>query len=296
MDTSAIKFGAMKPSVAVGLSGGVDSSVVALLLRLQGLDVVGMHMTNWDVVDEAGTRTVRHSDAICPDRDFDDAEMVCRNLALSPCQRFNFVREFWTDVFEPFLRSYEQGHTPNPDVFCNRHIKFHALAIAASARRGGIGSNAIATGHYARVCRTKCGQRKTDDQVGHGSDRSGDAVLLLRGVDRLKDQSYFLSCVDAGQLSNVMFPLGSLKKAEVRALARAANLPTAGSSFCFRPLVIFMRLLTVTFSRLQKSATLMEFVAWVASSALATLCITISNNLRAGLSGTKIMFGSAALR
>lgn len=155
---------------------------------------------------------------------------VCAHLGISSCRRLNFVREFWTDVFEPFLRSYELGHTPNPDVFCNRHIKFYALANAVFNPRGGVRADFLATGHYARLQAGSSARSKVHEESDGDGGLAACDDALLRGADRLKDQSYFLSCVSGEQLSNVLFPLGNLRKAEIRALARAANLPTAGPS------------------------------------------------------------------
>ncbi len=181
--------------IVVGLSGGVDSSVAAWLLQRQGHRVQGMFMKNWDADD---------ADDFCPARqDLEDAMAVCEHLEI-PLHKRNFAREYWQRVFEHFLAEHRAGRTPNPDVLCNREIKFgvfleHALAL---------GAEQVATGHYARV------------------DRVDGRYRLLKGVDAGKDQSYFLHALNQAQLARARFPLGALHKAQVRALAREAGLPT----------------------------------------------------------------------
>ena len=193
-----LRFGVRKlATVAVGVSGGVDSSVAALLLRQQGHDVVGVHMTNWDAAEEGIEG--------CAEREERDARKVCEQLGIG-FQHVSFVREYWHDVFEPLLQGYDAGGTPNPDVMCNRHIKFnhflkHCLAL---------GADRVATGHYARI--------------EHGADGSAQ---LLAGTDASKDQSYFLACVRQEALLRCSFPLGALDKSRVREMAAAAGLHTA---------------------------------------------------------------------
>jgi tRNA-specific 2-thiouridylase len=191
--------------VIVGVSGGVDSSVAALLLRDAGMHVAGLYMQNWDD-DEGGE--CRAED------DRRDALAVCGRLGL-PFHARNFAREYWTGVFEHFLAEYAAGRTPNPDVLCNREIKFRAFLD--EARR--LGAERIATGHYA--------------QVDHDAGR----WRLLRGADADKDQSYFLHQLGQEQLAATLFPIGHLPKAEVRRLARSAALPTAAkkdsTGICF---------------------------------------------------------------
>jgi tRNA-specific 2-thiouridylase len=189
--------------VIVAISGGVDSAVAALLLRDAGHDVHGLHMTNWE------------DDGYCEAaRDFQDARRVCKQLGL-PLHRVNFAREYRAQVFEHFLDEHRRGRTPNPDVLCNREIKFGVMRRYAKR----LGASTVATGHYARL------------------EVHGSAPRLLKGRDAAKDQSYFLSMVDARDLVDVAFPLGNLRKPEVRAIARGARLVVSGkrdsTGICF---------------------------------------------------------------
>ena len=177
----------------VGLSGGVDSAVAALLLVRAGHEVHGLHMSNWEE-DEAG-----HCNAAA---DFQAAQSVADELGI-PLHRVSFAAEYRERVFADFLSAYAAGRTPNPDVLCNREVKFGACL--GYARR--LGGQRLATGHYARI------------------DRSGSRPRLLRARDRAKDQCYFLQQVPAAALAAVEFPLGELTKSEVRELARHAGLP-----------------------------------------------------------------------
>ncbi|EOD10620.1 putative tRNA methyl transferase [Emiliania huxleyi CCMP1516] len=186
-------------TVAVGVSGGVDSSVAALLLKRQGHDVVGVHMSNWDHAEEG-------TDGECAEREREDARRVCERLGIG-FHAVSFVREYWSDVFEPFVAGIARGATLNPDVACNRHIKFDRFTAHALA----LGADWAATGHYARVAHSEAG---------------GSA--LLTAVDADKDQTYFLAAVPQASLRRSLFPLGELRKREVRALAAAAELHTAG--------------------------------------------------------------------
>ncbi|MES1930140.1 tRNA-specific 2-thiouridylase MnmA [Salinisphaera dokdonensis CL-ES53] len=179
--------------VIVGLSGGVDSSVTALQLVEAGYQVEGLFMFNWSE-DEAGRCQAAD--------DFDDAAAVCEALDI-PLHRADFSREYKSRVFRYFLDSYAAGRTPNPDVLCNREIKFDAFLHHAER----LGADAIATGHYARIEHDSSGTR------------------LLRGRDPGKDQSYFLAAVPMAALERTMFPLGETHKTDVRAMARAAGLP-----------------------------------------------------------------------
>ncbi len=207
--------------IVVGMSGGVDSSVAALLLRDQGLDVTGLFMQNWadDAQDSASAAEGRMPEAAkknaCrSEDDRHDAVAVCGMLGL-PIRFRDFSREYWDGVFTHFLAEYAAGRTPNPDVLCNREIKFKHFLDAAHE----LGADAIATGHYARV-----------DSVD-GSHR------LLRARDRGKDQSYFLHQLGQAQLAATRFPLGELHKDEVRRIALEAGLPTAAkkdsTGICF---------------------------------------------------------------
>lgn len=196
----------MTGKVVLGLSGGVDSSVSALLLLEQGYDVTGLFMKNWDEDDGTDLCTAK--------QDYADALAVCERLGI-PLRTVNFAAEYWDQVFEVFLAEYRAGRTPNPDILCNKHIKFRAFLDYAMD----LGGEKIATGHYTRV-----------DQVD-GSYR------LLKGLDPGKDQSYFLYTLGQEALSHTLFPIGHLCKAEVRALAVKAGLVNAGkkdsTGICF---------------------------------------------------------------
>jgi tRNA-uridine 2-sulfurtransferase len=195
-------------TVVVGMSGGVDSSVAALLLKRAGYRVQGLFMKNWDEDDGTEYCTARE--------DLADAERVCERLDI-PLHTANFAAEYWDDVFEHFLADYAAGRTPNPDVLCNREIKFKQFADYAAA----LGADLIATGHYARG-RWIGG---SDDPVAAlAEDPAATAFRLLKGVDGNKDQSYFLQAVPRPQLARCLFPLGSLTKPEVRAIAEAEGL------------------------------------------------------------------------
>jgi len=183
------------PPIMVGMSGGVDSSVAALLLKRGGHDVGGLFMQNWVEDDRLGECQA--------DRDRADAVRVCAQLGV-PFHARNFAGEYWDRVFENFLSEYRAGRTPNPDVLCNREIKFKTFLEHARA----LGADRIATGHYAR----------TDSLDGRHR--------LLRGRDMNKDQSYFLYTLGQEQLAATLFPVGELPKPEVRRIASEAGLPT----------------------------------------------------------------------
>ena len=196
-----------KIRVVVGMSGGVDSSVTALLLKEQGYDVIGVFMKNWDDTDEFGVCTATE--------DYKDVAAVADQIGI-PYYSVNFEKEYWDRVFEYFLAEYRAGRTPNPDVMCNKEIKFKAFLDYALT----LGADYVATGHYAQVKR---------DQDG--------LVHMLRGKDNNKDQTYFLSQLSQEQLQKTMFPLGHLEKPEVRAIAERAGLATAkkkdSTGICF---------------------------------------------------------------
>jgi len=183
--------------VVVGMSGGVDSSVVALRLKQQGYDVVGVFMKNWDDTDENGVCTATE--------DYKDVAKVAANIGI-PYYSVNFEKEYWDRVFTYFLDEYKKGRTPNPDVICNKEIKFKAFLDYALD----LGADYVATGHYAKLSR---------DENGH--------MHLMRSVDQNKDQTYFLSQLSTEQLDRVMFPIGDITKPEVRAMAKEAGLATA---------------------------------------------------------------------
>jgi len=181
--------------IIVGMSGGVDSSVAALLLLEQGYQVEGLFMKNWEEDDD--------EDYCAAAVDLADATAVCDTLGIK-LHSVNFASEYWDRVFSHFLDEYRAGRTPNPDILCNREIKFHAFLDYART----LGAERIATGHYARV-------RHTD----HGSQ-------LLRGLDNNKDQSYFLHALNQHQLSHAMFPIGEYQKSVIRQLAKDNDLLT----------------------------------------------------------------------
>jgi len=196
----------MKKRVVVGMSGGVDSSVAAWVLKQQGYEVVGLFMKNWEDDDD---------DEYCSTRqDLIDAAAAADVVGVE-LQAVNFAAEYKDRVFADFLREYSAGRTPNPDVLCNAEIKFKAFLDHALK----LGAEIIATGHYARI-------------------RERDGLFdLLRGVDASKDQSYFLHRLNQMQLAHAMFPVGSLRKTEVRRLAREIGLPNAAkrdsTGICF---------------------------------------------------------------
>lgn len=192
--------------VVVGMSGGVDSSVAALLLKEQGYDVIGIFMKNWDDTDEFGVCTATE--------DYEDVIRVCNQIGI-PYYAVNFEKQYWDKVFTYFLEEYKAGRTPNPDVMCNKEIKFKAFLEHAMK----LGADYLATGHYARV-----------------EYRDGE-YKMLRGVDENKDQTYFLNQLSQNQLEKVMFPIGDIEKAKVREIAQEANLATAtkkdSTGICF---------------------------------------------------------------
>ncbi|MBI2383441.1 MAG: tRNA 2-thiouridine(34) synthase MnmA [Gammaproteobacteria bacterium] len=179
--------------VVVGLSGGVDSSVSAYLLKERGYRVSGLFMVNW-TEDELGYCTAAE--------DFQDARKVCDELGI-PLHRVDFSREYRERVFERFLAAYRAGKTPNPDVLCNREVKFQPFREYALR----LGADYVATGHYARIAQAPDGPR------------------LLRAADENKDQTYFLATVERAMLERVLFPVGHLLKSQVREIAQRAGLP-----------------------------------------------------------------------
>lgn len=181
--------------VIVGMSGGVDSSVSALLLKQQGYQVEGLFMKNWD--EDDGTE---YCTAIA---DLNDAQAVCDKIGIK-LHKANFAAEYWDRVFEHFLVEYRAGRTPNPDILCNKEVKFKAFLDYALT----LGADFIATGHYVRRA----------EQDGH--------AYLLKGLDNNKDQSYFLHAVDESKIARTLFPVGELEKPEVRALAEQHHLIT----------------------------------------------------------------------
>ncbi len=189
--------------VMLGLSGGVDSAVAAYLLKKQGHEVICCFMRNWDSLannDYLGNPTVDNS--ICPqEQDYLDAKDVADRLGL-PMMRIDFIKEYWDYVFSYFLDEYKKGRTPNPDIFCNKYIKFGPFIDFAKKN----GCDAIAMGHYAK--------KEVIDGVPH----------LFKAYDKTKDQSYFLSQIDHNQLDFCLFPLGNITKKEVREIANELNL------------------------------------------------------------------------
>lgn len=185
-------------TVALGMSGGVDSSVSALLLKEQGYRVIGLFMKNWDETECNAAQ------------EYEDVVRVCEQLKI-PHYAIRFVEEYKEAVFNEFLTGLKAGLTPNPDILCNRHIKFDAFLKKALE----LGADAVATGHYARL----------------------DQGQLMKGIDPQKDQSYFLYAVEKAAFEKVLFPVGNLKKSEVRALAEKHQLATAkkkdSTGICF---------------------------------------------------------------
>ena len=202
----------MKGKVIIGMSGGVDSSVAAILLMKQGYEVEGLFMRNWDAGvnnDINGNPTLNNN--ICPqEQDYNDAVEVCKKLGIK-LHRIDFVKEYWDYVFKYFLDELKKGRTPNPDIMCNKYIKFDYFKKEAER----LGADFIATGHYAKM----------------------EDGYLKKSHDTNKDQTYFLSQVSGEQLKNVLFPLGDIDKPEVRKIAEEYGLITANkkdsTGICF---------------------------------------------------------------
>ena len=197
--------------VVIGMSGGVDSSVAAILLQKQGYEVIGLFMRNWDSLADGELNGPTTASGQCPqEEDYEDAKAVCEKIGIS-LHRKDFVKEYWDYVFTYFLDELKKGRTPNPDIMCNKYIKFDMFE--KEARK--LGADYIATGHYARL------------QDGK----------LLRGVDSNKDQTYFLSQVSSEHFKNVLFPIGDMEKSEVRKIAEEYDLITAkkkdSTGICF---------------------------------------------------------------
>lgn len=197
-----------KQRVIVGLSGGVDSAVTAYLLKQQGHEVIGIFMKNWEDDDD--------SEYCSSNVDFVDAAAVADVIGIE-IEHVNFAAQYKDRVFAEFLREYQAGRTPNPDILCNAEIKFKSFLDHAMR----LGAEKIATGHYARV--------RQNQQTG--------LFELLKGLDPSKDQSYFLHRLNQAQLSKTMFPVGELKKTEVRRIAEEIGLPNAkkkdSTGICF---------------------------------------------------------------
>ena len=196
----------MKKRVVVGISGGVDSAVAALLLKEQGYEVIGLFMKNWEEESLENVCTAEN--------DYEDIKMVCEKIDI-PYYTVNFAKEYWNKVFSHFLEEYKKGRTPNPDVLCNREIKFAPFKEQALK----LGADYIATGHYAGIL-----------------DKWGK-TYLTRAKDENKDQTYFLNQLTNNQIRNVIFPLENLMKPEVREIAKQHNLINASkkdsTGICF---------------------------------------------------------------
>lgn len=192
-----------KKRIIVALSGGVDSSVAAYLLKQEGHEVIGLYMKNWEEKEDNGVCTSL--------KDQEDVARVCDQLKI-PHYTVNFVDEYWNSVFSKCLEDFKLGYTPNPDILCNREIKFNALLERAVSMGGDI----LATGHYCQI---------------------GEGATLLKGADPSKDQSYFLYTLKNSILEKVRFPIGHLPKTKVRAIAREASLSTSdkkdSTGICF---------------------------------------------------------------
>lgn len=194
-----------KKRVIVGMSGGVDSAVSAALLKEQGYDVVGLYMSNWKETDPNGCCT--------GEEDWADVKYVCDKIGI-PYYSVDFSQQYMDNVFKLFVEEYKKGRTPNPDVLCNREVKFGPFADFARE----MGTDYIATGHYCRI-------------------RHADSHYLLRARDDNKDQTYFLNQVSSYQLRDVLFPLGDMLKPEVRECARRFDIPVSekkdSTGICF---------------------------------------------------------------
>ena len=196
--------------VVLGMSGGVDSSVAAILLKEQGYEVIGVFMKNWEEKDDNGN--------CMAEEDYKDVIAVAEQLDI-PYYSVNFVKEYWDKVFTYFLDEYKKGRTPNPDVMCNKEIKFKAFLNYAMK----LGADYVATGHYARIL--------------HEEKNGKIKSVMLRGIDDNKDQTYFLCQLTQEQLEKVLFPIGEYKKPQIREIAEKYNLATAkkkdSTGICF---------------------------------------------------------------
>lgn len=211
-------------SVVVGLSGGVDSAVAALLLQHQGFSVRAVFMLNWGEGGEGCNW----------EWDFESAKLAAHHLRI-PLELWNFESVYRKEVYEPFIDSFARGETPNPDIVCNRYVKFGSFLEKANAE----GADWVATGHYARIGASI---------GGAGAQAHTNRLKLLSGIDQTKDQSYFLATLTQEQLRYALFPLGRLTKKEVRNIAQAYRLPNAGRrdsyGICFigeQPMHAFLR-------------------------------------------------------
>lgn len=196
----------MKGRVVVGMSGGVDSAVAALILKEQGYEVIGLFMSNWKDTEPDGCCT--------GERDWNDVKYICDKIGI-PYYSVDFSKQYMDNVFRLFVEEYEKGRTPNPDVLCNREVKFGPFADFARQ----LGADFIATGHYCRI------------------RHDGGRHYLLRAADENKDQTYFLNQVREEQLKDVLFPIGDLTKPQVREYARNMGIPVAekkdSTGICF---------------------------------------------------------------
>ncbi len=198
--------------VVVGISGGVDSAVAAYLLKKQGYEVIGLFMRNWDSnINNDFLGNPNDFNDICPqEKDYNDALELCKQLDI-PLHRVDFIKEYWDNVFTYFLKELDKGRTPNPDLLCNKYIKFDLFIKEAKK----LGADYVATGHYARI----------------------EGNRLLRAKDLNKDQTYFLADVKLDAFKNVMFPIGEYTKPEVREIAKEAGLNVAekkdSTGICF---------------------------------------------------------------
>ncbi len=204
----------MAKKVVVGMSGGVDSSVAAYLLKEQGYHVIGLFMQNWDPALNGDLADPYVDAEICQaQEDYNDAKLVADKLGIE-LHRVNFVDEYWNKVFSFFLEEYKKARTPNPDILCNKYIKFKAFLDYAEEK---FNPDYIAMGHYARV--------------------EHEPVHLVRGLDTNKDQTYFLQQLTSAQLAKTLFPIGHLQKSEVRTIAKEQGLATAdkkdSTGICF---------------------------------------------------------------
>ncbi|MFA6524701.1 MAG: tRNA 2-thiouridine(34) synthase MnmA [Patescibacteria group bacterium] len=198
-----------KLKVFVGMSGGVDSSVAAYLLKKRGYDVVGVFMKNWTETMPSDEKALKNKFDLCPwVTDQEDMRKVCVKLKI-PFYTFDFEKEYKEKVIDYFYKSYKKGITPNPDIMCNKEIKFKLFLDKCLS----LGADFIATGHYAQILEVRNSRSKTTYQ-------------LLKGKDVNKDQSYFLCTLNQHQLSKTLFPIGAYTKTTVRSIAKKIGLPT----------------------------------------------------------------------